>query len=83
MALSIEQKKAVVAEVAEMAGKAFAAVAAEYRGLTVEEMTELRAQARKDGHINRFGELDLTGSFQNFERFINCVRFLRLDLLPD
>ncbi len=49
MALSIEQKKAVVAEVAEMANKALAAVAAEYRGLTVEEMTELRAQARESG----------------------------------
>jgi large subunit ribosomal protein L10 len=49
MALNIEQKKAVVAEVADVANKALAAVAAEYRGLTVEEMTELRAQARKDG----------------------------------
>jgi large subunit ribosomal protein L10 len=49
MALSIEQKKAVVAEVAEAANKALAAVAAEYRGLTVKEMTELRAQARTDG----------------------------------
>jgi large subunit ribosomal protein L10 len=49
MALSIEHKKAVVAEVAEVADKALAAVAAEYRGLTVEEMTELRAQAREDG----------------------------------
>lgn len=49
MALSIEQKKAVVAEVAEVAKKALAAVAAEYRGLTVEEMTELRAQAREAG----------------------------------
>ena len=49
MALSIEQKKAVVAEVADAANKALAAVAAEYRGLTVEEMTELRAKAREDG----------------------------------
>ena len=49
MALTIEQKKAVVAEVADAANKALAAVAAEYRGLTVEEMTELRAQARTDG----------------------------------
>jgi large subunit ribosomal protein L10 len=49
MALSMEQKKAVVAEVADVANKALAAVAAEYRGLTVEEMTELRAQARQDG----------------------------------
>jgi large subunit ribosomal protein L10 len=49
MALNFEQKKAVVAEVADAANKALAAVAAEYRGLTVEEMTELRAQAREDG----------------------------------
>ena len=49
MALTIEQKKAVVAEVADAANKALAAVAAEYRGLTVEEMTELRAKAREGG----------------------------------
>jgi large subunit ribosomal protein L10 len=49
MALNIEQKKAVVAEVAEVANKALAAVAAEYRGLTVEEMTDLRSKARADG----------------------------------
>ncbi len=49
MSLSIEQKKAVVAEVAEVASNALAAVAAEYRGLTVEEMTELRVKAREDG----------------------------------
>ena len=49
MALNFEQKKAVVAEVADAANKALAAVAAEYRGLTVEEMTDLRVQARKDG----------------------------------
>jgi large subunit ribosomal protein L10 len=49
MALNFEQKKAVVAEVADAASKALAAVAAEYRGLTVEEMTELRAKARETG----------------------------------
>ncbi len=49
MALSVEQKKAVVAEVAEAANTALAAVAAEYRGLTVEEMTELRSKAREGG----------------------------------
>ena len=42
MPLNFEQKKAVVAEVAEVAGNAYSAIAAEYRGLTVEEMTELR-----------------------------------------
>lgn len=49
MALSIEQKKAVVAEVAEVARTALAAVAAEYRGLSVEEMTDLRVKARQSG----------------------------------
>jgi len=49
MALNFEQKQAVVAEVAEVANKALAAVAAEYRGLTVEEMTELRVKARESG----------------------------------
>ena len=49
MALNLEQKKAVVAEMADAANKALAAVAAEYRGLTVEEMTELRAKAREGG----------------------------------
>ena len=51
MALNLEQKKAVVAEVADTANKALAAVAAEYRGLTVEEMTDLRAKAREGGVI--------------------------------
>ena len=49
MALNIEQKKAVVADMADVANKALAAVAAEYRGLTVEEMTELRVKAREGG----------------------------------
>jgi len=45
--LNLEQKKAVVAEVAEVAGRAYSAVAAEYRGLTVTQMTNLRAKARQ------------------------------------
>ena len=51
MALNLEQKKAVVAEVAEAAKTAHSAVAAEYRGLTVEEMTDLRVEARKEGVV--------------------------------
>jgi large subunit ribosomal protein L10 len=47
--LNLEQKKAVVAEVAEVASTAYSAIAAEYRGLTVGEMTELRAKAREAG----------------------------------
>ena len=49
MPLNLEQKKAVVTEVADIAGKAYSAIAAEYRGLTVGEMTELRAKARESG----------------------------------
>ena len=49
MALNLEDKKALVAEVAEVAAKAQSVVAAEYRGLTVGQMTELRAMARKQG----------------------------------
>jgi len=49
MALNLEQKKAVVAEVSQVANSALAAVAAEYRGLTVTEMTELRVKARQGG----------------------------------
>ena len=49
MALNLEDKKALVAEVAEVASKAQSVVAAEYRGLTVGQMTELRAKARKSG----------------------------------
>jgi large subunit ribosomal protein L10 len=46
MALRLEDKKALVAEVAEVASKAQSVVAAEYRGLTVSQLTELRARAR-------------------------------------
>lgn len=49
MALTLEQKKAVVAEVAEVAKSALSVVAAEYRGITVGQMTQLRAKARKEG----------------------------------
>jgi large subunit ribosomal protein L10 len=49
MTLNLEDKKALVAEVAAVASKAQSVVAAEYRGLTVGQMTELRARARKQG----------------------------------
>ena len=42
MALRLEDKKAIVAEVNEAAAGALSAVIADYRGLTVGEMTELR-----------------------------------------
>jgi len=49
MALRLEEKKAVVAEVNAVAGEAISAVAAEYRGLSVSEMTALRTEARNAG----------------------------------
>jgi large subunit ribosomal protein L10 len=45
--LTLEQKKSVVAEVADIAQKASSVVAAEYRGLTVAEITGLREEARR------------------------------------
>jgi large subunit ribosomal protein L10 len=49
VALSFAQKEAIVAEVAEVAKSAYSAIGAEYRGLSVEEMTDLRVQARAAG----------------------------------
>jgi len=47
--LNLEDKKALVKEVAEIAAVAQSVVAAEYRGITVTQMTELRAKARAQG----------------------------------
>lgn len=47
--LTKEQKEAIVAEVAIIASNAQSAIAAEYRGLTVEQMTKLRHEARNAG----------------------------------
>lgn len=49
VALNLDSKKVVVDEVAGYAAKAHSAVAAEYRGLTVTELTELRKVARSTG----------------------------------
>ncbi|MGD8784629.1 MAG: 50S ribosomal protein L10 [Thioalkalispiraceae bacterium] len=49
MALSLEEKKAIVADVAEIAASAHSAVAAEYTGISSNEMNELRSEARKGG----------------------------------
>ncbi|MEK6730996.1 MAG: 50S ribosomal protein L10 [Pseudomonadota bacterium] len=46
MPLTLEQKKQIVTEVAEVASSALSATVADYRGLTVAEMNELRAKAR-------------------------------------
>jgi len=49
MPLRIEQKKAVVQELNSIASSSVSAAIAEYRGLNVAEITELRTKARKSG----------------------------------
>lgn len=49
MSLSLEQKKAVVSEVSGALASAQTAVLAEYRGLTVAQLTDLRREARNAG----------------------------------
>ena len=49
MPLSLAGKEAIVAEAHEVAQAATATVVADYRGMTVAELTELRKQARSSG----------------------------------
>lgn len=49
MPLNLEDKKSIVAEVTDVAANSLSAVAAEYRGLTVGDMTQLRIKARTSG----------------------------------
>ena len=49
MALRLEEKQAIVAEVNQAAGVALSAVVSDYRGLTVSQITALRVRARDSG----------------------------------
>ena len=49
MSLSFEKKRAVVSEVSKNFSMAHAAILADYRGLTVAQISELRHQARISG----------------------------------
>ncbi len=49
MALRLEDKKAIVAELSEKASSALSAVTVDYRGLTVNQMSQLRQEAREAG----------------------------------
>ena len=60
MALNLEDKKSIVAEVSAIAADAHSAIAAEYHGLSVVEMTELRAKARNEGVYLRVVKNSLT-----------------------
>ena len=49
LSLNLDEKKEVVADISARVAKAQAIVIAEYRGLPVENVTQLRAQARASG----------------------------------
>jgi len=49
VALRLEGKKQIVQEVADVASGALSAVIAEYSGMTVDKLTEMRVKARESG----------------------------------
>ena len=49
MSLNRSEKEAVIKEVTDLAAKAQTLVMAEYRGITVADMTKLRTEARSNG----------------------------------
>ncbi|MBA3662537.1 MAG: 50S ribosomal protein L10 [Gammaproteobacteria bacterium] len=49
MVLKLADKKTIVGEVAEVASQALSLIAAEYSGLTVSQLTQLRRTARESG----------------------------------
>lgn len=59
MALNLSQKQEVVAELAGVAAKAQSLVAAEYAGLTVGQLTDLRKKARDNGVFLRVAKNSL------------------------
>lgn len=60
MGLNLQDKKAVVEQIAEVFKGSQAAILAEYRGMTVEQMTQLRAEARQSGVFIRVVKNSLT-----------------------
>ena len=50
---SYRRQKQIVAEVSEVASKAFSVVVANYQGSSVEQLTQLRVEARKLGVTTR------------------------------
>ncbi len=49
MAMKLENKKAIVDQVSKVVANSVFAIVASYRGLTVAQMTDLRAKARQSG----------------------------------
>src|SRR3546814_15924027 len=59
MALNLTQKQEVVAELAEVAGSAHSLVAAEYVGLTVAQLTDMRQKAHPEGVFSKVAKKPL------------------------
>ena len=53
MALNYEAKQAIIAELSHVAQTSVSVVSADYRGLSAEQMTQLRAKARDGGVVMR------------------------------
>ena len=91
MALRLEDKKQLVKEVNAVAGDSVTAVAAEYRGLSVAEMTELRKEARNAARRDDCTDVQ-TGThvgrtFWNACTHIECARqsgsgLIRIENIP-
>ena len=72
MALNFADKQEIVSEVAHVASGAISLVAADYRGLTVSQMTDLRVKARSSGVYLRVVRNTLARrAFENTE--FSCV----------
>jgi len=86
MTLSLADKKVIVKDVSEVAGNAISLVAAEYKGLTVSEMTSLRQEARESGVAlkvvrNTLAKRALTGtSFECISEKLSGPLFLAFSL---
>ena len=73
MALNLTQKQEVVAELADVASKAFSLVASEYAGLTVSQLTDLRKKARQNGVYLKVAKNTLVSRAVNGTEY-DCVK---------
>ena len=73
MALNLETKKQIVSDVAEVAVNAKSAIAAEYHGLNVDDMTDLRKRAKHHGVYLRVVKNTLARRALENTRF-ECMR---------
>jgi large subunit ribosomal protein L10 len=73
MALNLDQKKEVVAELANVAASAHSLVVAEYAGLSVAQLTELRKRARQSNVFLKVAKNTLVGRAVEGTEF-ECIK---------